>query len=62
MSLRQGDLPSMHIFAFGIDPLITYLDKRLTGIKIASTPVQGPVLQNSPPLPPKEERYKVVGY
>ena len=24
MSLRQGDLPSMHIFAFGIDPLLTY--------------------------------------
>ena len=62
MSLRQGDLPSMHIFAFGIDPLLTYLDKRLTGIKIASIPVQGPVLPNSPPLPPQEEIYKVMGY
>ena len=25
LSLRQGDLPSMFFFAFGIDPLISYL-------------------------------------
>ena len=29
MSLRQGDVPSMFVFAYGIDPLISYLDKRL---------------------------------
>ena len=62
LSLRQGDLPSMHIFAFGIDPLLTYLDKRLQGILIASTPVQGPVQPNYPPLPPQEERYKLISY
>ena len=62
LSLRQGDLPSMHIFAFGIDPLLTYLDKRLQGILIASTPVQGPVQINYPPLPPQEERYKLISY
>ena len=30
LSLRQGDIPSMIFFAFGIDPLISYLDKRDT--------------------------------
>ena len=29
LSLRQGDLPSMHFFSYGIDPLLTYLEKRL---------------------------------
>ena len=62
LSLRQGDLPSMHIFAFGIDPLLTYLEKRLQGILIASTPVQGTVQPNYPPLPPQEERYKLISY
>ena len=62
LSLRQGDLPSMHLFAFGIDPLLTYLEKRLQGILIASLPVEGPVLPNTPQLPPQEERYKVIGY
>ena len=52
----------MHLFAFGIDPLLTYLDKRLQGILVASLPVEGPVLPNTPPLPPQEERYKVIGY
>ena len=40
LSLRQGDVPSMTFFAFGIDPLITYLERRLVGILI--TPVLGP--------------------
>ena len=61
-SLRQGDKPSMHLFSYGIDPLLTYLDKRLQGILISSTPVHGPVPFLFPPLPPHEERYKVVGY
>ena len=34
MSLRQGDVPSMFFFAYGIDPLITYMERRLTGILI----------------------------
>ena len=45
--LRQGDIPSMIFFAYGIDPLISYLDKRLTGILITSLPVLGPALLNS---------------
>jgi hypothetical protein len=62
LSLRQGDIPSMHLFGFGIDPVLTYLEKRLEGILIASLPVHGPTLNHSPPLPPLEERYKVMGY
>ena len=62
MSLRQGDLPSMHLFSFGIDPVLTYLDKRLQGILITSLPLHGPVLPGLPPLGLVEERYKVIGY
>ena len=62
MSLRQGDLPSMHLFSFGIDPVLTYLDRRLQGIMIAALPQLGPVLPGSPPLGLLEERYKVIGY
>ena len=64
MSLRQGDVPSMFFFAYGIDPLITYLERRLTGILICSLPVLGPVSEESQskPLPPMEERYRVVSY
>ena len=43
LSLRQGDLPSMHFFSYGIDPLLTYLDRRLQGILVSSLPVLGPV-------------------
>jgi hypothetical protein len=34
-SVRQGDVPSMYWFGIGINPLLTYLDKRLSGIPIA---------------------------
>ena len=61
-SLRQGDVPSMHWFAYGIDPLICYLEKRLTGILIHSLPVHGPAAEGEAPPQPLEERYKVVGY
>ena len=61
-SLRQGDIPSMHLFCYGIDPLLTYLDKRLQGILIASTPVFGPVEYMCAPIKPLEERYRVIGY
>ena len=54
----------MFFFAFGIDPLITYLDKRLSGILIMSLPVLGPVPHDSSSisLPPLEERYRVISY
>ena len=62
LSLRQGDIPSMVLFSYGIDPLLIYLEKRLQGILISSLPVQGPVYPNQAPLAPSEERYKVIGY
>ena len=61
-SLRQGDLPSMHFFSFGIDPLLLYLEKKLDGIVISSLPVQGPVCAEGAKLAPLEERYKLIGY
>ena len=62
-SLRQGDIPSMHWFAYGIDPLLDYLDKRLEGILIHSLPLHGPCPAGDPDtLPRLEQRYKVVGY
>ena len=63
-SLRQGDVPSMYWFAVGIDPLLVYLEKKLSGIPITSLPVLGPAAQHSPisTLPPVQQLYKVVAY
>ena len=38
------------------------LERTLQGILISSVPVLGPSMQNCPPLPPLEQRYKVIGY
>ena len=62
LTLRQGDIPSMELFSFGIDPLLILLERVLQGILIASVPVSGPCLQHAPPLPNHELRYKVIGY
>ena len=63
LSLRQGDRPSGIWFCYGIDPLLVYLEKRLTGIIVHSLPVAGPAGQGQHgPLPPLEQRYKVQGY
>ena len=43
LSLKQGDLPSMILFSYGIDPLLDYLEKRLQGILISSLPSHRPV-------------------
>ena len=45
--LKQGDLPSVHLFSYGIDPLLSFLEKRLKAILISSVPVQGPVDVNN---------------
>ena len=52
----------MHFFSYGIDPLLNYLEKRLTGILVTSLPCHGPVPPGSAILPALEERYKVIGY
>ena len=52
----------MIFFAFGIDPLINYLDKRLAGILICSIPVFGPSTEDSCPPEAVEERYRAISY
>ena len=51
LSVRQGDKCAMEIFTFGMDPVLSYLEKRLEGILIHSLPVQGPLLGHNPPPP-----------
>ena len=41
LSIRQGDKASMEWFTYGIDLVITCLEKRLTCILFHSAPVQG---------------------
>ena len=60
--MRQGDLPSVFWFAYGIDPLVIYLDKRLLGITIYSTPMLGPTLPAEPPLPNLQEKFRLLAY
>ena len=61
--IRQGDKASMEWFTYGIDPIINYLERRLQGILIHSSPVHGPLRSiTSPPLPPAELRYKLIAY
>ena len=50
LSLRQGDRPSGNWFCYGIDPLLVYLEKRLEGILIYSTPISGPSNVGQPTL------------
>ena len=61
-TLAQGCPSSMNWFAIAIDPLLTYLERRLQGIPIYHLPVQGPVHQEQQPLPPLQESYKVIGF
>ena len=62
LTLRQGDIPSMDLFCYGIDPLLLRLERLLQGILIAGIPVHGPTLRGMPPLPRLEQRFKVFGY
>ena len=62
LTLRQGDVPSMELFSFGIDPLLVLLERKLKGILICSSPVHGPALQDGQAPAPLELRYKVIGY
>ena len=62
LTLRQGDVPSMELFSFGIDPLLVLLERVLKGILICSTPTLGPRTFLGPPPAPVELRYKVIGY
>ena len=63
MTLRQGDCLSSVWFGYGIDPLLQYLEKRLVGITVHSSPVIGPSLRGEPRrLECVQTRYKLAGY
>lgn len=63
MTLRQGDCPSSTWFGYGIDPLLVYLQNRLSGILIHYLPVLGSTKKKEPRrLKAIEPRYTVVGY
>ena len=65
-SLRQGDIPSMIMFAYRLDPYLERIRSKLEGIVIysANLAVQGPVGEGENPLPPLnvEERFTAFGY
>ena len=62
-SLRQGGCASMEWFAFGIDPMLRFLEKRLQGIVVSSLPVHGPLPEGvAAPLPQLEECFKLMAY
>ena len=64
-SIRQGDRPSSILFNYGIDPHLTWLERRLRGIPLYQQPAQGPLLQGQVrQLQPLtiQETYKVIGY
>ena len=51
-------------FGIGIDPLLVYLERRLSGIPVTSLPVAGPTPEGAAgrALPPLQQHYKVVAY
>ena len=62
-SLRQGGAGSMEWFAFGIDPLLIFLERNLSGIPVSSLQVEGPANEGkSYPLPPLVEKFKVMAF
>jgi exonuclease III len=52
MSIRQGDKFAMELFVYGIDPVLSYLERRLQGILVHSMPVAGPAPRVVPPPAP----------
>ena len=46
---------AMELFAFGMDPILGYLEARLQGILIDSIPAAGPIIFPAPQLPPKRQ-------
>ena len=61
-SIRQGDRPSSILFCYGIDPLLTWLSKRLQGIPVLNIPMQDPVRQEEHFPPAISESFKVIGF
>ena len=63
LTLRQGDCPSSVWFGYGIDPLLNYLERRLSGMTLYNTPVLGPAERGAPRrLKPVSSKYILAGY
>merc|ERR1712240_411073 len=63
VTLRQGDCPSSLWFGIAIDPLLAYMNRRLSGITLISKPTYGPLYVNAKNrLDPIEEKLKLIGY
>ena len=61
-NLRQGCPGSMGWFGVAIDPLLVYLENRLSGIPICSLLTAGPIQSDGTPPQPICEQYTVMGY
>ena len=51
LSIRQGDKFAMELFSYGMDPILGYLEKRLTGTTNTHPPPVISVLPDLPPMP-----------
>ena len=53
----------MDWFSVGINPLVIFLERRLTGIPLINLPVLGPVLPKEEfPIPPVKEVFNVMAF
>ena len=54
----------MFWFSIGIDPLLTYLERRLQGIPITSLPIMGPtmVYEKNTTMEPHKQVFKAIAY
>ena len=48
LTLRQGDVPSMELFSFGIDPLLVLPERKLKGILLFTCPWSSSARWSSP--------------
>ena len=60
--LKQGDRVSTTLYNYSVDPLLTYLEKRLQGITIFKQKTLGPKHPKFGFPKPIESRFKLAGY
>ena len=61
-NLRQGGCCSMEIFVVGVNPLLQLLEKKLKGVTLYETPIQGPLNENDIALPKFIKSGKIIGF
>ena len=60
--LRQGDRVSCTLYNYSVDPLLTYLERRLQGITYHKLKTHGPKHPKLGGPAPLESRFKLAGY